>query len=222
MGSEPLELAPIYAAVGQALENEREALNRADTQNGNHGDHMAAIFQVAEQTAQADPDAPLPAALREAGRRLQALQDNGSAQVYALGLSCMAEQMEKYQIDLSALAGYLQSALRAEGEKGSASPAQSGQVLKALAAGLAEWTRAAESADRTGEPGQQGSALNMGALFEFGMAYLQAKQRGGERTAVLADAAASVSPLGRVPHRYRSGKLAIQALLQAFLAQESI
>ena len=55
----------------------------------------------------------------------------------------------------------------------------------------------------------------MGALFEFGMAYWQAKQRGGERAAVLADAAASVSPLSKVPHRYESGKLAIQALLEA-------
>jgi len=55
----------------------------------------------------------------------------------------------------------------------------------------------------------------MGTLFEFGMAYLQAKQRGGSRVDVLADAATSVSPLSIVPHRYESGKMAIQALLQA-------
>ena len=55
----------------------------------------------------------------------------------------------------------------------------------------------------------------MGALFEFGMAYWQAKQRGGKRAAVLADAAAAVSPLSKVPHRYESGKLAIQTLLEA-------
>jgi hypothetical protein len=59
----------------------------------------------------------------------------------------------------------------------------------------------------------------MGALFEFGMAYIQARQRGGSRVEVLADAAASVSPLSKTPHRYASGKLAIQALLEAM--QES-
>jgi hypothetical protein len=58
----------------------------------------------------------------------------------------------------------------------------------------------------------------MGALFELGMAYMQAKQRGGNRSAILADAAASAAPIGKLPHRYQSGKLAIQALLEAIQA----
>jgi len=62
------------------------------------------------------------------------------------------------------------------------------------------------------------SPLDMGALFEFGMAYVQARQRGGSRVEVLADAAAAVSPLSQTPHRYASGKLAIQALLTAMQA----
>jgi hypothetical protein len=47
---------------------------------------------------------------------------------------------------------------------------------------------------------------------------LQAKQSSGSRIEVLSDAAASVSPLREVPHRYESGKKAIQAHLWALQA----
>jgi hypothetical protein len=82
-------------------------------------------------------------------------------------------------------------------------------VLKALVAGLAAWGQA----ERGETPSDK--TLDMGTLFEFGLAYMQAKQRGGDRVEVLAHAAASVSPLQAVPHRYQSGVIAIQALLRA-------
>jgi hypothetical protein len=55
----------------------------------------------------------------------------------------------------------------------------------------------------------------MGYLFELGMTYLQAKQRNQARLDVLADAAASASPLSLVPHRFESGKLVIRTLLES-------
>ncbi len=90
-----------------------------------------------------------------------------------------------------------------------------GDVLKALVNGLGAWAQS--------EPQPDGSAstpykLSMGALFEFGMAYMQAKQRGGSKARVIADAAASVSPLSSVPHRYQSARLAIEAFLKAIEA----
>ena len=209
-------LAPLFQAVGEALRQNQAALNQADPVNGNHGDHMVEIFEIATQAAQERQSGSLAEAMTHAASLLEAQSDNGSARVYAHGLRQVAEQLRRYDISLDELVAYVQKVLREEKAGGQTAeqpaepgPARSGEVLKALVAGLANWGQVEEGQASSGSP------LNMGALFEFGMAYWQAKQRGGERAAVLADAAAAVSPLSKVPHRYQSGKLAIQALLEA-------
>jgi hypothetical protein len=205
-------LAPLFQAVGEVLRQNQSALNQADLQNSNHGDHMVEIFQIAAQAAQEQSAASLAEAMAAASGLLEALSGNGSAKMYAHGLRQMAEQMRRYDVSLDELVSYVQKVLREEKEAGETSGpglARSGDILKALIAGLASWEQVEGGRTPSGNP------IDMGVLFEFGMAYWQARQRGGERAAVLADAAASVSPLSKVPHRYESGKLAFQALLQA-------
>jgi hypothetical protein len=204
------ELAPLFQAVGQALQQNRAALNQADAHNGNHGDHMVQVFELAALAAEQKRDAGLSEAMEYAADLLQAQAQNGSAQAYARGLSQMARQFRSYGVSLDDLILYVRGALAKD--KGTAQDAQqtkSGSVLKALVAGLAAWGKLESGQDIKESP------LDMGALFEFGMAYIQAKGRGGDRIEVLSDAAASVTPLVEVPHRYESGKLAIQALLRA-------
>jgi hypothetical protein len=208
-------LAPLFQAVGEALRQSQSALNQADPLNGNHGDHMVEIFQIAAQAAQEKQSAGLAEAMAYAASLLEEQTWNGSARMYAQGLRQMAEQLRQYGISLDDLVAYVQTVLSEEkepGQKTELSQARSGDVLKALLAGLASWGQLEEGKTPSG-------ALDMGALFEFGMAYWQARQRGGERAAVLADAAASVSPLSKVSHRYQSGKLAIEALLKAIQYQ---
>jgi hypothetical protein len=205
-------LAPLFQAVGEVLRQSQTALNQADSLNGNHGDHMVEIFQIAARAAQEQQAAGLAKAMAYAAGLLEEQADNGSARVYARGLRQLAEQLQRYDISLDELVAYVQKVLREEKDSGqTAEPGlvRSGEILKALLAGLAGWGQVEEGQTPSERP------LDMGALFGLGMAYWQAKQRGGERAAVLADAAASVSPLSKVPHRYESGKLAIQALLQA-------
>jgi hypothetical protein len=205
-------LAPLFQAVGQALRQNQPALNQADPLNGNHGDHMVEIFEIAARAAQEIQDGSLAEAMAHAASLLEAQSGNGSASMYAHGLRQMAVQMRRSNISLDELVAYVQRVLREEKASEPATDpglARSGEILKALVAGLANWGQIEEGQTASGSP------LNMGSLFEFGMAYWQAKQRGGGRAAVLADVAASVSPLSKVPHRYKSGKLAIQALLEA-------
>jgi hypothetical protein len=205
-------LAPLFQAVGEVLRQSQPALNQADSLNGNHGDHMVEIFQIAAQAAQEKQAAGVAEAMAYAAGLLEALTGNGSAKMYAHGLRQLAEQLRHYDISLDELVAYVQKVLREEkisGQTADPGLARSGEVLKALLAGLVSWGQVEEGKTPSSIP------LDMGALFEFGMAYWQARQRGGERAAVLADAAASVSPLSKVPQRYESGKLAIQALLQA-------
>ena len=212
-------LAPVFQAIGAALAQNRAALNQADTFNGDHGDHMVAIFEVAARAAEQTRGQELAASMAYAGKQLASLKDNGSAQIYGRGLECVAEQLGERQITMDELVDYVSSVLGEEADQaarddGAASDSKrSGQVLKALVAGIAEWNRQ----EAGGAEG--GNALSMSALFDFGIVYLQAKQRGGSRTAVIADTAASVSPLGSVPHRLESGKLVVETLLKALGAQ---
>jgi hypothetical protein len=57
--------------------------------------------------------------------------------------------------------------------------------------------------------------MDLGYLFGAGMAYLQARQKGGERLDILVETAVNASPLGRVLHRAESGRLVIRTLLRA-------
>jgi hypothetical protein len=207
------ELAPLFQAVGAALRQNQAALNQADILNGNHGDHMVEIFDLAARAAQEYDQLGMSQAMLHASQLLEQTEGNGSAQVYARGLACLADQFQRQEIELPDLVFFIQKSLAedkdAQNESQKSTAASSGKTLKTLLTGLAAWSQS-----ESGQPVSE-RPLDMGALFEFGMAYIQAKQRGGSRVEVLSDAAASVSPLGSVPHRYQSGKLAIQALLQA-------
>lgn len=209
------ELARLFQAVHDRLSDQRQALNLADSVNGNHGDHMVEIFQAAVQAAQREETDELAATMEQASLALKQLPDNATASLYSLGLEQFANQFRQHAITTADLLAYGQHLLKAENEVESHLISdRSGEVLKALVAGLTGWSQS------EGEQEGKTNMLNLGALFELGMAYLQAKQRGGSKTEILADAAASASPLGAVPHRYQSGKMAIQALLEAMQAVE--
>lgn len=206
------ELAPLFQSVGDALRRNQDALNLADTFNGDHGDHMVEIFDLATRAAQDKADLDLPEAMLYASQLMQQTLQNGSAQLYGRGLAHIAHQLRSYGVTLDNLLPYVHRALSEQKDaspEGTGDSSNSGAVLKALLAGLSTWEQA-----ESGQPVSE-NPLDMGALFQFGMAYMQAKQRGGSRIEVLSEAATSVSPLSRTPHRYQSGKLAIQALLEA-------
>jgi hypothetical protein len=208
------QLAPIFQAAQAVMQKSRSAFNQADSLNGNHGDHMVEIFAVAVQAAQEKQAEGLAEAMDYAGALLRNLTENGSAQLYACGLTQLGEQFRKYNIALEELVPYMRNVLKDVKEPDQVrTPSRSGDILKALVSALAGWQQS--------ESGKQAPAnpLDLGYMFDLGIAYLQAKQRGGSRAEVIADAAATVSPLSQVQHRYQSGKEAILALLQAMLTQ---
>ena len=217
------DLPHLFQIVVDVLRYQQTALNQIDSYNGNHGDHMVAIFQDAVLAAQESPANDLAEAMMYASRLLHQRRENGSAQVYADGLEQFAKQFRENQVSLDDLVSYVQNILG--NEKGIAGEGstrtdgldqekktRSGSVLKSLLGGLSGWQKA-----ESGESDPD-SRLGMGYLFEVGIAYMQAKQRGGTKAEVVADAAVSVCPLNRVPHRSQSGKIAIQALLEAMRA----
>ncbi len=205
------DLSVLFQAALDCLIEQRQVLNQVDEFNNNHGDHMVEIFQAAVAAARQEDQTDLAEAMENASLALRGLAGNGSASVYARGLEQFARQFRQHSITLDDLLFYGQNLLREENNREQAAPGSvpSGTVLKALASGLTGWSQS-ES-----EKAGKAHSLSLGALFELGMAYLQARGRGGSKVEILADAAASASPLGALPHRYQSGKLAIQSLLQA-------
>jgi hypothetical protein len=212
------ELARVFQAAAEALSQQREALNLADSTNANHGDHILDIFQVATRAVQSLPLSNLPDTLEQASRLLAQLEDNASAQVYARGLDQFGQAFRRNQVEFGDLAGYIQHILQ-ENPAGSAPGGQAAaafkmdkeaEVLKALVSALAAWGQV----ENGNNPSEKG--MDVGYLFELGMIYMQAKSHGESRLEVLSEAAVNASPLSRVPHRLRSGKLAFRALLQAF------
>lgn len=212
-----LDLAPLFQAVEDVLLENRELLNHSDPFNGNHGDHMVEIFHLAVQAARDKSGSGFADAMQYAADLLAESRDNGSAQVYGRGLAQLAGQFRKYGLELEDLVPYVLSVL-SEDKNQAAKNGQTkggGDVLKALLGGLAGWQQV-----ETGKQPPE-NPLDIGYIFELGIAYMQAKQRGGSRAQVIADAAASASPLSGVPHRCQSGKLAIQTLLEAMQQTDS-
>lgn len=208
-----IELSRIFLAVRDALVQQREAFNQADPVNQDHGDHMVEIFEIAIHAAESKQDESLAGAMQYAGSLLNQQAGNGSALVYSRGLACLAEQFAERQIDLDDLAPYVRAYLYAAGkdkESEEEKPeGRSGEILKALLSALAAWEKA-----EAGE-GVADSGLDMGYLFGIGMAYMQAKGKGGDKLQVLAETVISASPLGRVPYRHQSGVFVVQVLLRA-------
>jgi hypothetical protein len=209
---QPVDLQAVFNAVGGALEARRVKLNQMDELNHNHGNHMVEIFQLAAQAALEEQGARLPDAIQRAADLLSARAENGSAQVYGRGLSLLAEQFRQGRIELDDLLRLVQEQLDEGKSDQDGEASRSGEITKALLSALADW-EGTEARMAKGAQAKSGG-LDMGYLFTVGMAYLQAKQKGGDRLDVLSETVVSASPLGAVPYRHASGVIAVRALLE--------
>ena len=129
------QLAPAFERVAEIMRQNRGELNRADPYNGNHGDHMVEIFELAASAVGEQGHAALPDAMEYAGGQLARLPGNGSAGVYAAGLAQFAAQFRERNVTASDLEAYIDRVLRGAREKHTSAegdPANGGEMLKAL------------------------------------------------------------------------------------------
>jgi hypothetical protein len=214
MPESDVKLAELFSSVAQVLGERREEINASDEFNHNHGDHMREIFQVAARAAGEKEGTSLADAMEYGAELLRALNQNGSAQVYARGLSLLAAQFRQSQIELDDLLPAVRSYLVEKQNSEKTASANSGELLKALLAALAEWKQVEANLATGDGSGKAGKGLDMGYLFGVGMAYMQAKQMGGDKLDILSETVVSSSPLANVPQRQKSGVMAVRALLE--------
>jgi len=86
MATQSIDLAQLFGSVVSTLDQNKTALNQADTYNHNHGDNMVEIFEVVTQAMKAKSNASPSEQLAYASQLLQAKSQSGSAKLYAQGL----------------------------------------------------------------------------------------------------------------------------------------
>lgn len=213
-------LAQVFEAVRQVVRENQAYFNTVDEFNHNHGDHLLEILDLAVRTLHDLHPGDLAGSMMAAGIAIKKLEGNESARVYSDGLIAFAQKLQQYGIEQAELIQFVREKTgegRLEKRNDDVQPVdeagdhdkRSGQVLKALVEGISTWKQSDSG------QGYKEKNLDMGALFELGIIYMQARQRGGSNIEVLADAAVSASPLNQSAHRKISGKIAIQALLKA-------
>lgn len=212
MSGKSVDLLKLFSSVTSTLEENRAALNKADTGNQDHGDNMVEIFSVITQAMQERKNAN-PADQLEYAANLLRTKQSGSAQVYAQGLTQAAQQFQG-QRGLDPAAGMQLVQMLLGGGQVAAGSSQN-----PLAGLLGDFLGGGAGADK---PAQEGDAgLDMGDLLNAGMAFLNAKQSGASSAEAAINAILSASPLSQTPHREQSGQLVAGNLLEALAAMSS-
>ena len=222
-------LPDFFRAAALALAEQRQALNAADDDHGNHGDEMVALFELAAATAhqKSVAQATLADQMEQAAQILRSQTQNLAAQVYGRGLHVFAGRLRAGDVTLPALVHAVRNVADQEGETKPAGERKtleteknSGAAIKALVSGLDDWNQMESAADPD-DPISSDRAprsSGFGFLFDLGLAYMQAKSRTTDRIEALAETAVVSSPLAQPAYRAVAGKLAIAAFLRAMLA----
>ena len=201
--SNQIDLAKLFGAVASNLGNQRESLNRADTYNNDHGDHMVEIFEVVTQAMKEKRNANPADQLAYASEILRRKQ-SGSAQVYANGFAQAAQQFQGQAVTTDN-AGMLLQSLLGGGQAPAQATSGGGDMLGAL---LGSLTGGQSQGQATND------GLDIGDLLNAGMAFMNAKQQGDSNLEAALDAFMSTSPLGQSAHRKESGAMVANTIMQ--------
>ncbi len=94
---DPLDLGNLFEKVAGTLAQNKDSLNKADTNNHDHGDNMVNTFELITRAMKEKQDANPSDQLAYAAEIL-GQQKSGSAQLYAKGLSQASQQFQGQQV----------------------------------------------------------------------------------------------------------------------------
>ncbi len=211
MAAQQVNLLNLFQSVTEALSNNKEALNQADTYNHDHGDNMVQVFDTVAEAMKAKKGASPADQLAYASELLRQRQ-SGSAQYYAGGLSRAAQQFAGQAVTTENAMQLVQTLLGGEQPAPPATEAPSGEgdLLGSLLSSLtgAAGTPAPAQADPS--PG-----LDVGDLLNAGLSFLGAKQAGASDANALLGALTTATQGGNTPYRAQSGAVVANAVMQA-------
>ncbi len=197
-----IDLLSLFNKAKKTLEENQEALNKADDWNSNHGDNMVEIFNLATQAIKNNPSATPAEQLKQAGKAL-ASSSSGSAQLYADGFAQAAESIQGKDVTPSELVTLVQSLMGA----GTQSREQENPLVELLTGIFGE--------DQFNQDGK----LDFGDIINAGFAFVRNKNQGQDTIDALVGAIMGASPTSESPHRSKSGEMVANSLLKSLLDQ---
>ena len=193
-----LDLLTLLGNASKALQENQSTLNQADSWNGDHGDNMVEIFNLATQAIKNNPGASPAEQLVEAGKALST-KKSGSAQVYADGFAQAAKSIQGKEMTPENLVPMVQSLMGAGGQSsGEDNP------LTGLLGGLL--------GDSSSD---QDDKLDLGDVINAGFSFVKSKNKGEDTVSSLVSAIMGSSPSAQSPHRSQSGELVVSSLLKS-------
>ena len=240
MATQSIDLSKLFGSVVETLDENKTALNKADTYNHNHGDNMVEIFEVITQAMKAKSNATPAEQLAYASQLLQAKSQSGSAKLYAQGLQDASAKLGGKKTVTPNSAVDLLQALMGTQKKVSPQTLQSqarptantpdaGDLLGSLLGGLTGTSKAPASTGdgddllgsllggltgATGSSSSQSGKIDISKLLKAGMTYMQAKQSGSNDIEAILNAVMSGSRMGTQEYRTESGTMVANTLLQ--------
>jgi len=203
MSNQQVDLYNIFKQVSKTLKTNQSALNKADSYNHDHGDHMVEIYDVITTAMKEKKNADPADQLEYAAKLLRKKSTSGSAKSYVDGLTQASKQVSgKSSIDLSMILPLLQTLL---GGGTTSSGDGLSSVLGSLLGGNPSSSRS------TGDSG-----LDLGDLLGAGFSLLQSAQNGDSSSSIdsLTKALVGESQSNETQYRNQSGELIANTVLQ--------
>ena len=229
MAQNQIDLFSLFNQVSKTMNKNRASLNKADTYNHDHGDHMVEIFDVITRAMKEKKNAEPADQLEYAADILRRQSKSGSGKLYAEGLRNASKQVAGRDLNANTILSMMQTIFGGTQQQAksqsSRQQAPSGDMLGSLlgtlvgggqqpsaqgGGGLGDLLGSLTGAGASG--GQDG--LDLGDLLSAGMSFLSAKQGGKSNLEALTQAMVSGTQMAGTPHRQQSSQLVTQALLK--------
>lgn len=134
--AQELDLSTIFKAVTGTLSQNKEELNKADTYNHDHGNHMVEIFDLIQKSVSKKKSADTSEQLAYASTQLRKKAKSGSAKLYADGLENASKQFIGKQISTDTVGTLIQGVMGMPQVTQQPQGNASGDLLGSLLSGL--------------------------------------------------------------------------------------
>jgi hypothetical protein len=156
MSNGQIDLLQLFQAAAGALQQNKSALNQADTYNHDHGTNMVSTFNTIVQALQQKQNAKPATQLKYVSQQLDQTATSGSGKTYAQGFAQAAAHFKGTEITLESILPLIQMILG--GGKASTSAGGSTDIIGSILGGLL-------GGQSTSSASQSGQGLDLGGLL---------------------------------------------------------
>lgn len=225
-----IDLARVFQSASNAVKENREMINEADSLHHDHGDNMVEIFNVIVDAVQQKQDVPPAQQLDYAGQELERQVKSSTAKVYVDGLKQASQKFSGKEISPNTAVDFIQTLLGGKVESETQTAGDS-SFASQLLSGLVPSDQAADDQPTgmeslfgdllTGLTGtvdeSESGKFDLSDIMQIGLSFMQAKQSGSGNLNAIVSAIMSQTLMGQKQHRAASGTVVTQSLLDALI-----